>query len=645
MMLLATTAAVTNLPAEFVPAVPTMTTSELRPGMRGHGLTVFRGTEPVRFDVTILGVLESRFADGEMILFEADSQPEVGDAHREFNGIGVIAGMSGSPVFIDDKLIGAVAYGWGFSIRPIGGITPIHDMLKVYELITTEAKLPPTEVAGLGIDWEDRSPANVERVMQQLQTLAPGRRALEFSAADLRQRGVAPPADAGSTISFRPLSMPLAVSSSSPSVHQWLARFFGGDTVLSPAAGSGPWGMVGTGVRQTGFLDAEGFESYQPVNGGAVAVVLANGDLQLAGTGTISYVEGDRLIAFGHPMFGLGSVDAPVWLAEIASVIPSVVRPFKIGNAVKEIGALREDRLAAIGATMSARSPMVPLHVRISAEETGVTRDFHFDLWNNRNFIPQLSMICFMEAMDKAARLDGPMVIDTRYAVRLADGRRLERRNYSSGQGGAFFDPMINLLMDVGMVLNNRWEPVQVAGIDVEATVTPRARTLQLVDRVDGPNELRRGETFRARLRLDRWREEPVFVPIEVQLPANLRPGQYEVVVANASARYMVEFSTNARRRRVESLNDMLRDMSPVFREDTLYVLLMDPTGQMVMDGQQLDSLPASVAGLTRQTIRRNSQPSSVPGRILSEQRIPMGAFISGATSFPITVRDENSRR
>ena len=115
----------------------TLDPEDLRPGMTGYGLTVFQGTEPVRFDVTIKGVLPGYLGTDALIIIEAD--------HPELEDIGAVAGMSGSPIFVDDKMIGALSYGWGFSWRPIGGVTPIRKMLEVRELVTEESAIPPSE--------------------------------------------------------------------------------------------------------------------------------------------------------------------------------------------------------------------------------------------------------------------------------------------------------------------------------------------------------------------------------------------------------------------------------------------------------------------------------------------------------------------
>lgn len=396
----------------------------------------------------------------------------------------------------------------------------------------------------------------------------------------------------------------------------------------------------GSGGR-AGHLSEEEYEALGPVDGGALAVVLVDGDLQLAGTGTTTLVEGDRLIAFGHPMYGMGPMDVPVHAAEIASVVPAVIRPFKIGNAVKEIGALRQDRLAAIGATTAARSPMVPMRVSVKAEDTGIERDFDFRLWNNREFLPSLAMICLLESLDKASRLDGAMAIELNYVVRLADGREMRRSAFTSAEVAAPFLIMFDMMMDVAAVVNNRFEAVAIDSITVGAEIRKRHQVMRLDSFSRGPVELARGETFEASIRYNRWRAEPHDLPISVEIPAGLRPGSYEVLVMDGATREALERDLNPGLRRIESLDDLLRASRPVFPDDAVHVLLVDPSPQYVFEGRMLENLPASIASTTEATVRRSGQAFKGGARLVSEQVHRFPARVTGTTNFSLTITRE----
>jgi len=182
------------LPAQQPSSPPEIMRSEdLRPGMKGYGLTVFRGTEPERFDVEILGVIKHNFADGDMIIVRLE--------HEQLLQIGGVAGMSGSPIYVEDKLVGAFAYGWGFSVRPIGGVTPIEGMLRVLDTVTREPQVDPRESAlSLG-SWPEAHSAFE----------AAGRRTLDVTIpqVDLARLGILENADPSGTVTMTPLAVPL----------------------------------------------------------------------------------------------------------------------------------------------------------------------------------------------------------------------------------------------------------------------------------------------------------------------------------------------------------------------------------------------------------------------------------------------------
>lgn len=595
----------------FKPAIATMDVSELRPGMKGYGLTVYSGTKVERFGVEIKGVFKGAFADGDMIIVELD--------HPILKDIGVVAGMSGSPVFIDDKLVGAVAYGWGFSVRPVGGVTPIKEMLKVYSQITTEAKVNPDDRANLEF-WPEARAA--------LQSAMPSQKPFSIPNEKMVAWGFLPPDQRSGASEFLPLGTPVTVSSSSRRVMGYLEQEWAG-TGLQPVMAAG-------GAGPSAALDPNADVKVE--NGGAIAVVMVEGDLALAGTGTTTYVEGDKVIAFGHPMFGEGAVDAPIAVSEIITVIPTVARPFKLGNPVREVGALRQDRLPAIGATLSARAEMIPLKVRISAAENGVDKDFNFKLWNSREMLGMLSFICFLESLDKAVRSGGQMGVELTYTLNLADGRRLKKTQFASDTFGAPFFTGFDMRGDVDFLLNNRFEPVKISNINVEAKITPRLSMLLLEKMVRGETTLKPGETFKGQLEFARWRQPNMTVPFEFALPKTLRPGRYDVRIMDGTQRASLEGELRPELRKIDSVDDALRAAAVNFPSNRLHIVLLDTQEQVVMDGMKLSNLPRSVAQATNSTVRSSAQMTTARARLLQEKTIAYDAMVLGSAGISLEV-------
>ncbi len=602
---------------EESPPLQTMTPDELSPGMTGYGLTVFSGTGTERFDVEIKGVLKEWFVGSDLIVAEL--------SHPVLEEMGVISGMSGSPVFVDDKLIGAVAYGWSFQRRAICGITPIGDMLGVLELVTAEPQLGDDEMPPAV--WPEREDEAARQALEPVR----------IPARQLREFGLEDAAAEGEAARLKPLTTPLLVSSTNPLVMEKLEELFA-DTAFTPVMAGAQGGGIGDRRGE------EGMEDIPMENGSAVSVLLADGDLKLAGIGTTTLVEGDRMIAYGHPFMGMGPMDAPVALAEVVTVIPSMMMPFKLGNVVREVGALRQDRRPAIGATFASRARLVPMEVSVSAGDTERSREYNFRLWENRNFLPQLALICLIESLDEVSRTSGPMSLHVEYDVRLADGRTMSRQEYLSGESMAGMLAAVQMSNDVGRLVNNRFEPVKVDSISARLEMVPRQQLMAL-ERVERrAQRLYPGETFRGGVEFLTWRGQKEWMGIEVELPGDLRPGHYEVHVVDGGRRGQLERQFRPELDRVESLDDLLRRAEPVFPRNAAHVLLVDPREDLTMRDRRMPSLPRSVDFTIRQTVRETGGTGTARGRLLSEERVEFDAELMGNAVIEIEVLDPADR-
>jgi hypothetical protein len=609
----------TNLHAQpaFVPTIPIMEVEDLRPGMKGYGLSVFEGTEPRRFDITILGVLTNRFAGGDMIIIES---------HDEImRDIGGVAGMSGSPIFVDDKLVGAFAYGWGFSVRPINGVTPIRSMLEVMKQVTVEPRLPSEEIPVSFRGWE--------AARHELSRTFPELPDLRFPEADLARLGLDFPASDNGLVSFAPLGTPLLTNSDSPLVLAHLERLFAG-TSLRVQGGTLTGGSLGDRRNDPAFANV------LPVNGGALSVIICDGDLKLAGLGTTTYVQDDRLIAYGHPMFGVGAVDAPIAVSEVVTVIPSVARPFKVGNAVRMVGALRQDRLPAVAASLTAQPPaMTPLAVRVSAPEVEFEKTFEYQLWRDRNIMPQIAFTAVLSSLE-AVRFGGAMGVDLTWSIQLADGRSIRRTEFSSGEGLEALRGAMEMVMMLDTLTGNPFQALTVAALDVDMKIGDR-NMMMVFDRATRrvPAVVEPGTTVALDLEYVRWRKDRVALPVRVNLPADLRPGNYVLRVMDGRERLRLEFDHRPELRRIESVDDLFRAAQPSFPGNRAYVVLIDTTERPTLNGQPLATMPSSVAQLTQSTLARTDAAGSTRSRIVLEQQIPVDGMLLGGTSVPLNVQ------
>src|SRR3989442_9680476 len=353
-ILLLTIAALPGLVAD----TPQMGVDEIRPGMIGFGRTVFDGTRVEEFKVNILGVLENVIGPHRnLILAKLEGGP--------LANTGVIAGMSGSPVFVDGKLIGAVSYALGsFSKEPIAGITPVAEMTDSTAF---------SDVRPIG------SKVKVEYPLTRDGLTAAFRKALNWNRpfadrpGDAELTGVSAVSGlAGTQLGtlLRPIATPLVMSGFEPDV----ADIFSGAFREQ--------GFIPTGGSAAGFKNGEApFEG--PLKpGDAIGVMLVAGDLQLGGTGTVTHIDGDRVYAFGHPLYNLGPTEFPMTRAYVYTVLPSLFSSLKLSTTGEVIGTFLQDRATAIAGKLGPGPHMIPITVTLEPDH-GPKRTFHFGVVND----------------------------------------------------------------------------------------------------------------------------------------------------------------------------------------------------------------------------------------------------------------------
>ncbi|MBN2264296.1 MAG: hypothetical protein JW775_00650, partial [Candidatus Aminicenantes bacterium] len=328
-------------------ATITMPLSQIKPGMKGHGKSVFRGRTIEDFEAEILGVLENASPKRSIILARLKG--------RGLETTGIISGMSGSPVYIEGTLIGAVAYGFSFSKEAIAGITPIEEMLAVGK----EPESPrPSAVAPLVLR-DDAS--------QQ-----------ELSAAYLGSLAAIGAGRATPGPALAPLELPLVLSGFSAAAFERARSFFGPWGFLAVRGGSGGQAFLPTPGGQPSLRE-----------GDAVGVQLVGGDLDVSAVGTATYVDGTKVLAFGHPVYNLGSVDYAMTQAEVVAVMPSLESSFKLASAGPVIGRFGQDRTPGAAGEIGVLPRLIPLNIGLQSGP-GSRKDFKLKLVADKFLTPAL---------------------------------------------------------------------------------------------------------------------------------------------------------------------------------------------------------------------------------------------------------------
>jgi len=541
-----------------------MPVSELKPGMKGVGRTVFEGTRIDEFQVEVLGVLENVMGPGgSMILARLEGGP--------LAKTGVIAGMSGSPVAIDGRLVGAVAYSFPFAKETIGGITPFAEMVAA-----TASEAPRAASARLSLRLNKEG---VAFPLDRDTLVAALRRPLPSVIADPGAfRGALPPGLAGA--SLQPLSMPLTFSGFDPSVFEWARSLFAG-LGFTPIAGSA------SGAATTG-------EAPALMPGSAVGVSLVDGDFDLSSTGTVTAVEGDRVYAFGHPFFNLGPTQFPLRKAWVYSVFPSLYSSFKITAPMDVVGTMDQDRSTAIAGRLGAPPRMVPVRVRLKTSR-GQERRFAFRVVEDELLSPALAFISLLSALQGSERQYGTSTMDVSATLKLAGGREVRVQDLFADDQPALQASAL-VAAPLAYLMSNDFEPVTVEGLVVEVSSKESVQTATLQRAwIERAGPIRPGAALPLKVLLRTYRGETRTETIPVQIPQHAAAGTYALLVSDARAMTVLEQREMRQPFVPRDLDQLVRAINGLRRNNHLYARLMRPESGAIVSGEYMQSLPPSV--------------------------------------------------
>lgn len=542
------------LPPSALAASEVLPVSELRPGMRGTGRTVFEGARVDEFGVLILGVLENAIGPRQsLILARLEGGP--------LASTGVIAGMSGSPVFVDGRLVGAVAYAFPFGKEPIAGITPIAEMMEA-----TRGDAPRAASARFPAASGLAAPIDRRAVVAALE------RPLRPAVAS------GPAASAGTAL--RPLALPLVFSGFAPETFAWASGLFA-SMGFSPVLGGG------------GATLAPGSSpALEP--GAAVGVSLVEGDLDLSVTGTITHIDRGRVYAFGHPFYNLGPTQFPMKRAWVYSVFPSLQVSWKIAAATEPVGTMDQDRTTAVSGRLGATPRMIPVDVTLRSPGAAA-RAFRFRMVEDELFTPLLGYVSFLSILQGHERNFGAATLRVEARLALAGGREVRVSDVVASDQPAQRASAV-LATPLALLVGNEFEKVSVERLSVVVEAEEQVRRATITRAwVDAPEPVRPGAVVPLKVRLRTHRGEPLTRSLSLALPASAPSGTYTLLVADAATMDAVEQRERRQGGTPRDLAGLLRAIDDLRSGERLYARLSRPGAGAVVGGQVLPSLPGSV--------------------------------------------------
>jgi hypothetical protein len=589
-----------------------MPITDIRPGMVGIGRTVFEGTRVEEFRATILGVIENVIGTHRNLILARLSGGPLANT-------GVIAGMSGSPVYIDGRMIGAVSYALGaFSKEPIAGITPIDEMTDATGLTRERPR-----AARVDLDF----PLTRENLALAFRRALTWNRPFADRDADTRFVGVSGALGLGDDrlgTLLRPIATPLVMSG------------FSGVDGLSDLLGSAfrDQGFIPTGGGVAGVGAGEMPFDGPLKPGDAVGVNFLTGDLTLGATGTVTHIDGDRVYAFGHPMYNLGPTEFPMTRAYVYTVLPSLASSLKLSTTGEVIGTFLQDRATAIAGRLGPGPHMVPITLTLEAQR-GPTHTFHFNVANDQLFTPLMTYAAILETIGSYERQNGAATYSVRGHARVKGHDAVAFDNLFSGDqastGAASY-----MVAPITYLVSNDYEKVELEGLEytIGSSEEPRTATLQRVWLDDARPKA--GRSVQLNVALRTFRGDEVVRTLPIAIPSNAG-GALSILVTDGTRLGQTEQRESRLTQQQRSVSQMIRALNKGRRNNTLYVKLIGSEAGAVVHGESLSSLPPSVLAVL-ESDRNGGTFNALQTATLGEWELPTEQAVTGSRTLSIAV-------
>jgi hypothetical protein len=581
-----------------------ITVDEIRPGMEAYCLTVYKGTKIEKFDMEVLDVVRNWMPGKDAILVQGTDE--------RFIYTGPVAGCSGSPVYIDGRLAGALARSTFFSKDPFYIATPIEEMLRVGR---TQGPSPGARGPGFAFDFS--KPIDFAEIDEQLSD--PQYWNLD-SSPSIQHR----------VYRFEPLPCPLVTSGLPGQVVEQLDAFvkpFG----LMAVAGIG--GSTNSADPSDRNEDAQGVPQLVP--GACLAVPLVTGDITAEVIGTVTEVLDDKVYGFGHRFLGYGPVDLPMATAKVHTVVSSMLFSVKFGSAVEVIGALTADESTAVLGRIGARARMIPLAITVARYNDTETRVYNCRLANNRLFTPLLLRWSVAGAALMLGRLPPDHMIEYKVTIGLENAEPITFENVSTRLGLA--EITAESTASVALLMNNPYKSVDIESIDVDIRIEPKNIVSHIWSVELSDSKVKAGEEIEFEAVVESFLAEKKKYRGSLKIPDELAPGKYDLLLCGAP--YYLQFLRMAAPYRfipqnlsglIEAINNILH-----IKRDKLFCLLALPAGGIAVEKAELPDLPATKA-LIFQDMKRTLRTQ--PYRHWDEKSFRTGTIIVDKKVMHITV-------
>jgi hypothetical protein len=586
----------TVAPAKPTQDPQTIAVSQVHPGMRGVAYTVFQGTKPEPMEVEVLGVMHNMNGPkGDVILVRLHGE--------KVEYTGVVAGMSGSPVYLDGKLAGALAFRIGeFSKEPIAGVTPIADMLEISAL--------------------DRSPAEQSAASKPSVNVIASKSASPGEIPSLPGSSE----DAGNNFAnyLKPIETPLVFDGfSERAVHLFAGQFASAGIVPVMGAGSV------SDQKQPEPLEA----------GSAVSAILVRGDMDIAATCTVTYVDPQRLLACGHPLLQFGSVDLPMNKADVLATLPSPLNAFKIVNTTESVGTFVQDRHTGILGVFNRQPEMIP--VTLNIHSAAGMKQFHYEVLNNPKLTPVALMVTVFNALHGVNEFGEEITYRLAGSIGVKGFPDVTMRNMfapSESAQPAAMQAAISLGERFGRIYDNPYNAPAIAGVKLDFDLVRERRWARLESARTDVTEARPGDEIMLETVLAPYRGERIVQQIPVKIPTSASKGTLRILVSDGDTLDHIGH-TNAAFGRTLDLASTISLLNKEHSNNRVYVSLLEADPEARVADKVMPTLPISIMNVMDGMRGNQEMVVSGESNVDETATAPLDYVVSGAQLLTVTIK------
>ena len=579
---------------------------QIKPGMKGIGKTVFQGSEIEEFNVEVLGVLKNIAPDQDAILTRLSGGP--------LEKTGVLAGMSGSPIYVNGQMIGAVAFSFPFSKEPIAGVTPIEQMISSFEQSDKPMRVNPIEIeVSFVAPYRTVSLKNSKMNSHLNSKMTP-----TFSVSDSLLEEIGSPTFLSSK-RLCYIDTPLILSGVTSKSAAWLSK------LLKPLGMS----VLQSGGMISGSTNSELVDGSDVGPGSSIAVQLMRGDLafSVSASGTVTYREGNKIYAFGHPWFSLGPVELPFLKAQVISLLPNLSSSFKIAVPTDLVGSITQDRSQGLYGMIGVKPKLIPLVIKLNSSRNN-SRTFKYELVNDKLLTPFLTNFTIFNTIISQERVLGDSTIQVEGKISLKDHPDVKVENLFSGETNSQMLASLSMVHPLNYLLNSGFSDVNIQSISVSISSFDEKRITYL-DRVWPEREnVQPGETLiiSAVLRTTSGKEHIEKIPIVI--PKDVSDGHLLVTIADGFTLTAEENNSLKRSFTPRKLDQLIQAINNFRKNDRIYVRLQRPEPSVLFYGEEFSGLPPSFRSVLTSSRSSSSNLTLMHSSNLFEYELPSTSFV-----------------